>query len=102
MVQVTWQKKNGEIVERYLHLWSNFAIGEYNAWGWRVVNIKHLYKGKYYSSSEYDRIIDKNIKRDKKKALWRQKMCYTYKTLYHIGFIWILFRYLEPIIKKIV
>ena len=100
VVQVTWQKKNGEIVERYLHLYSTFKIGECNAWGWRVINIKYYFKGKYYPYSEYYNLLNKIHKKEQNIALWRQKMASTYKSIYRLSFLLIFFRYFMEHIKN--
>lgn len=102
VVQVTWQKKNGDIVVRYLNVLSTFKIGDYNSWGWKVLNIKYHFKGKYYPYKEYYTLLDKIHKRELKVANMKLKMAYTYKSIYQVGFILFLFKYIVPMIKKVV
>ena len=65
MIRVTYQKKNGELVERYVTVYSPYSIGDTNGFGWKVVNKEYSYKNKYYSSFEHDKLLMKFYKRDK-------------------------------------
>lgn len=65
MIRVTYQKKNGELVERYSTVSVPYKIGETNGFGWKVINKEYSYKNKYYSSFEHDKILMKFYKRDK-------------------------------------
>lgn len=66
MVKVTWQKKNGEIIERNERYIAFYKIGQENAWGWKVINIQKLYKNKYIPADEYDRLVERKWRIERK------------------------------------
>ena len=49
---VIYQKKNGDIIERKRATFPEHQIGEYTSMGWKILDIKHEYKNKYYSSTK--------------------------------------------------
>lgn len=66
MQQITYQKRNGDILQRYRVTGLPYRIGEYTSMGWLVLDIRYSYKGKYYPRSEYDNLLDRDLRRDKK------------------------------------
>lgn len=64
-MKATYKKKNGEIITKISDS-TQYNIGEENSWGWVLISKEYLWKGKYISSSEYDRLIQKSWERDKK------------------------------------
>lgn len=65
MIRVTYQKKNGELVERYSTVSAPYKIGETNGFGWKVINKEYSYKNKYYTMREYDKLLLRWNKREK-------------------------------------
>lgn len=66
MVQTTYQKKNGELINKFTYINSAYKIGQTNGFGWKVVDIKYKFKDKYYPSYEYDNLVMKRNQRDAK------------------------------------
>ena len=66
MIQITYQKRNGTIFQRIRNTYCPYRVGDTTSMGWKVLDIKHKYGNKYYSSIEYDKLIDKEWKRTKK------------------------------------
>lgn len=101
MVQTIYQKKNGEIVDRITTFTSNYKIGEVNGNGWKVLDIKHKYKGKYYPVDQYYQLLTKSLEREKKKIILLNNIKYIYENINRIlGFI-ILIKILEALIKAL-
>ena len=102
MVQTTYQKKNGELVNKITYLRGEYKIGETNGFGWKVVDIKYLFKGNFYPMYEYDRLIQKKWRRDdaiddiKKKF---KKLCTFFSNF--LGYM-ILYKMLEFIILNVI
>jgi len=59
-MQITYQKNNGCIMQKYRNTPLPYKIGDRTSMGWKVLNIEYLYNNKYYSKHEYDSIICKN------------------------------------------
>lgn len=62
-MQITYQKRDGSIIQRYRNTMLPYKIGEETSMGWKVLNIEYEYKDKYYPEFEYSKIIHK-IKQD--------------------------------------
>ena len=65
MIKITYQKKNGELIERKRQTINTCKIGETTSMGWKVLDIQYLYNGKYYHSGEYDQIIEREWQKGK-------------------------------------
>lgn len=74
MIKVTYQNKKGEIIEKYRQVYTTHTIGETTCWGWKVLDIKYSYNGKYYSMYDYDKIISKKIKREEKIYFFKKEV----------------------------
>ena len=59
-MQITYQKNNGCIMQKYRNTPLPYKIGDRTSMGWKVLNIEYLYNNKYYSEYEYNTIISKN------------------------------------------
>lgn len=68
MVQITYQKPNGCIFQRYRNTTLPYKIGEITSMGWKVLNIEYEYNNKYYSEFQYNMLMNK-----KKQALIKRK-----------------------------
>ena len=68
MIQITYQKRNGNILYRLRKTMLPYRIGDITSMGWKVLNIEYEYKNKYYSYYEYNKLIHKfRIRNQKKK-----------------------------------
>ena len=59
MIQVTYQKRNGSLIQRIRNTMVPYKIGETTSMGWKVINIEFRYDNKFYSEQDYYRIIQK-------------------------------------------
>lgn len=94
---VTYQKRNGDIIQRTVRNYPPYRVGETTCMGWKLLDIKQYYKGKYYSQMEYDRLIDKDYKKMKKQIQFRKKFILLYKQLAYTLSLLILMKVLERI-----
>lgn len=99
-MRMIYEKKNGDILQRTVTN-SPYKIGDVNAYGWKVIDIKYLYKDKYYSSSEYDNIMRKSWSKDRKIAEFKRKITSIYKELIYIVMFLILLRLYEIVSSTI-
>ena len=58
-MQITYQKRDGSIIQKYRNTMLPYKIGETTSMGWKVLSIKYEYKGNYYTESEYSALIHK-------------------------------------------
>ena len=56
---VIYQKYNGDILYRTTKNRPIYNKGDKTSMGWKVLDIKRLYKGKCYSTYEFDNILDR-------------------------------------------
>ncbi len=59
-MQITYQKRDGNIIQRYRSTMLPYKIGEETSMGWKVLNIEYEYKNKYYSEYQYNMLIHKS------------------------------------------
>lgn len=59
-MQITYQKRDGKIIQRLRNTMLPYKIGEITSMGWKVLNIEYEYNNKYYPEYEYNKIIYKN------------------------------------------
>ena len=59
MIQITYQKNNGSIIQRYRDTVLPYRIGDTTSMGWKVLNIEYQFKDKYYPELEYNKMIYK-------------------------------------------
>ena len=67
MMQITYQKKDGSIIQRIRNTMLPYKIGETTSMGWKVLNVEYQYNDKYYSEHEYYNLIQNNKKKNIKK-----------------------------------
>ena len=63
MIQVTYQKRDGNIIHRPRNTILPYKVGDTTSMGWKVLNIEYEYKNKYYPEYEYNVLIAKNRKK---------------------------------------
>lgn len=101
MIQMTYQKRNGEVIQRIRNTYCTYRIGDTTSMGWKVLDIKYNWGGKYYHKTEYDRIIEKEIQKDKKRIKLKKRIVSIYKNLAYAMSLLILMRAYEWISKPI-
>lgn len=62
MIEVTYKKKNGEIIKRYVGNDLYYRVGYINSYGWECIDIKYYYKGNYYPRDIYYKLQERNYK----------------------------------------
>lgn len=101
MIRITYKKKNGEIIERYLNTgYTLHRVGDTNRYDWEIIDIKYKYKNKYYTLSDYDRIITKKWNKDKKRYQMNNKIKIFYQNVNHMMSFLILLRIFTIITNK--
>lgn len=97
MVLVTYQKKSGEIIQKKCFN-PQYKIGEENSWGWKVIDKEYLWNGKYYHTVEYDRLIDKALRKNIIISNIKKRLKKLYKDVaYCLGII-VLLKLIEVLI----
>lgn len=86
-MQITYQKKNGNIIHKFRNTPLPYGIGDITSMGWKVLNIEYEYKGEYYPGYKFDMIIRKNKQSFIRKKQMRELCINNLKTLlyYLIG-----------------
>lgn len=59
-MQVTYQKRDGSVIQKQRNTMLPYKIGEITSMGWKVINIEFEYNNKLYSEHDYGRIIQTN------------------------------------------
>ena len=100
MVQVTYVKRNGDILRRTIGGYTPYRIGDINSYGWKVTDVKYKWKdNKYYSRSEYDRLVNKSISLDRKIGKYKRTIERVYKELAYIFYLLMIARVFQIITK---
>lgn len=99
MKEVTFQKKNGDVIKRYMYCSTlPYRKGYINAYGWKVIDIKQCYNGKYYSIEKYDKLVNNRYIRERFFSFCKNKLI---KGVYNICFFFILLIFTRVIDKAI-
>ena len=92
MIQITYQKRDGSIMQRIRNTMLPYKIGDTTSMGWKVLNIEYEYNNKYYTYYEYNKLIHKSKQRYmKRKQLEEFCLKKTITLLYYIIMILILY-----------
>lgn len=99
MIKVTYQKKNGDIIERYNNKFISYKVGYINSYGWKVINIKYCYNGKYYDYNKYEKLSQRRYYFDK--LFWdlKKKVIKACGDIGRLFFLLILFRTIVNSVK---
>lgn len=92
MIQTTFLKGNGDIIERIRKTLPDYRIGEITSMGWKVLDIKYRYKNKWYSSIEYDRLINAAWTKTKKRIKLKKNLIIFYRQLIYFVALLIMYR----------
>lgn len=60
MLQITYQKRDGSIFQRYRETSLPYNIGDTTSMGWKVLNIKYGYNDEYYPEYQYNILVNKD------------------------------------------
>ena len=62
MMQITYQKSNGCIIQRQRNTTLPYKIGETTSMGWKVLNIEYEYNNKFYPEYKYNMLMQNDKK----------------------------------------
>lgn len=62
-MQITYQKRDGSIMQRYRNTPLPYKIGDTTSMGWKVLRIEYEYNNKYYPEYKYHMLIHKDKQR---------------------------------------
>lgn len=92
MIQITYQKRNGEIFQRIRNTYLPYRVGDTTSMGWKVLDIKYKYGKRYYDVVEYDKIIDTKWKRRKKLFQLKNNLKEMYRYLTYLTTLFIFLK----------
>lgn len=95
MLQITYQKRNGNIIKRLRKTLLPYKIGETTSMGWKVLNIEYEYNNKYYTHSEYNRLIYKDKQKRAKKHHIKELCSKSINTLLYNKIWFIILFYIQ-------
>lgn len=98
MIQVTFQKRNGDILQRIRKTHPSYRVGQLTSMGWKVLDIKYKYKSKWYSNIEYDNLIDRDFKRFQLRNNIKKDIKNIYKQLIYGGSLLLLIRIIKEML----
>ena len=74
-MQITYQKRDGCIIQRLRSTMLPYKIGEITSMGWKVLNIEYEYNNKYYTELKYHMLIHK----EKQKCIRHKELSKMFK-----------------------
>lgn len=92
MIEVTYKKKNGTIIKRYVSNDLYYRVGYVNSYGWECIDIKYCYKGEYYPRDIYNKIQDRNYNISKFFYKIKRNLFKSCEDIGRLFFLLILFR----------
>ena len=92
MIQITYQKRDGSIMQKLRNTMLPYKIGDTTSMGWKVLNIEYEYNNKYYSFYEYNILVQKSKERYIKKQQIKEICLKKGKTLLYY-LIWLIILY---------
>lgn len=99
MLEMTYQKANGEVIQRIRNTYPSYRVGQTTSMGWKVLSIKYNYNGKYYPKSEYDKLIDRGFNKYKRINNLKRFIINVYRELVYCLILLILARVLELLVR---
>lgn len=92
---ITYKKRNGEVFQRIRNTYPGYRVGDVTSMGWTVLDIQYKWKNKYYTSTEYDKLINKSIKQEQKIRRIKKLILQIYHNLSYTLILLILLRTFE-------
>ena len=80
-MQVTYQKRDGSIIQRLRNTAVPYKIGEETSMGWKVLDIEYEYKNNFYPEYKYHTLVHKNKLKELKKKKIIEKCMNDLRTL---------------------
>lgn len=98
MLQVTYQKGDGNVICRLRNTMPPYKIGDTTSMGWKVLNIEYEYKNKYYSEYQYNKIIQNNKKKYIKRKQKTESFLKETKTFFYYFIAVLIISFLKTFI----
>lgn len=95
MIQITYQKRNGNILYRLRKTMLPYRVGDTTSMGWKVLNIEYEYNQKFYTYYEYNKIIHKKKQKYLKRKQLENLCLKAITLLYYIIMIIIILNYIK-------
>jgi len=95
VIQMIYQKANGQLVFRIRTTIPPYKIGDRTSMGWIVKDIRYKYKDKFLTRHDFDVAIDNDWKKDKKKKQIKENLLNLYKYIVYSTSLLLLFRLFE-------
>ena len=99
MIMVTYQKANGQIIQRVRNTLCPYRVGDKTSMGWTVLEILYNYKGKYYTKNVYDKFINEYTFKYQRELKIKSTIYKIYKELIYPVALLIMIRLLEVLTK---
>lgn len=99
MIMITYQKANGQIIQRVRNTSCPYRVGDRTSMGWLVLEILYKYKGNYYTKNVYDRYIGEEQTRFQRQLIIKRTILRLYKELVYPIALLIMIRVLEVLAK---
>ena len=91
---MTYEKANGQIIRRFRSTYPDYKIGDRTSMGWKVVDIRYLYKKKYYHKDEYDNKVDTHVNKIKKLIKFKRTVYSLYRQVVYATELLIIIKFL--------
>lgn len=98
MIMVTYQKANGQIIQRIRNTMCPYRVGDKTSMGWTVLEILYNYKGKYYTKNVYDKFIDHNMFKYQRQRKIKSFIIKLYKELSYLVALLIMIKVLKILV----
>lgn len=97
-MQITYQKRDGNIIHRLRETDLPYKIGDTTSMGWKVLNIEYEYNNKFYSQYNYNILINKNKQLFLKKKQAIESFKVNFKTFIYYFIAVLLINFLKMMI----
>lgn len=95
MIQITYQKRDGSIMQRYRNTPLPYNIGDETSMGWKVLNIQYEFKNNYYPHYKYCKLMKSRIERMERKRQTINACLKESKTILYYFIVVIIISYLK-------
>ena len=99
MVQVTYQKRDGSVIQKQRNTMLPYKIGETTSMGWKVINIEFEYNNKLYSEHDYGRIIQTKKRKYIRRKQIRELITKELKTILYYILIIMMYNLISILIR---
>lgn len=99
MIMVTYQKANGQIIQRVRNTSCPYRVGDRTSMGWTVLEILYNYKGKYCTKELFDLYVNEDYIKSRRRILFRNKIRNIYDKIFYPVALLIMIKLLEVLSK---